>query len=65
MTYLARGAVWRDSNEYGSAITDFNEAIRLDPKNAQAYTLRGLALREQHEADMELKPSHQQPRRLS
>ena len=34
---------WSDKKEYDKAIADYNEAIRLDPKDANAYINRGMA----------------------
>jgi tetratricopeptide (TPR) repeat protein len=39
--YIRRGDIWLDKKEYDRALRDFNEAIRLDPKNAAAYICRG------------------------
>ena len=39
--YINRGIAWNDKEEYDKAIADFNEAIRLDPEDAQAYIDRG------------------------
>jgi tetratricopeptide (TPR) repeat protein len=41
--YVIRGGIWLEKGENDSAITDFNDAIRLDPKNARAYLGRGMA----------------------
>ena len=41
LAYLNRGDAWRDKKEYDKAIADYNEAIRLDPKDAVAYFNRG------------------------
>ena len=38
-----RGLVWEEKEEYDKAIADFDEAIRLDPKDAEAYNDRGEA----------------------
>jgi S1-C subfamily serine protease len=42
-TYLERGKAWRKKGEYDKAINDFDEAIRLEPKNSSAYYNRGFA----------------------
>lgn len=42
--YVRRGAAWGQKREFDRAIADYNEALRIDPKNALAYFNRGLAL---------------------
>jgi len=42
--YVRRGREWGEKREYDRAIAEFNEALRLDPKNAGAYFQRGYAL---------------------
>jgi lipoprotein NlpI len=39
--YTYRGNGYRDKNDLDRAIADFNEAIRLDPKDAVVFSLRG------------------------
>ena len=41
--FLDRGITLASQGEFGSAIADFTEAIRLDPNNAAAYFNRALA----------------------
>jgi lipoprotein NlpI len=48
---LCRGCAWNEKQEYDKAINDFNEAIRLDPKNPVAYQKRGYAWNEKKEYD--------------
>ena len=44
--YSARGNLYRDAKrDYGKAISDYSEAIRLDPKLSEAYLDRGRAVR--------------------
>jgi tetratricopeptide (TPR) repeat protein len=40
--YNHRGIVWHERGESDSAMADFNEAIRLEPRNEAAYFNRGL-----------------------
>ena len=39
--YLSRGYLWHKKKEYDKALTDYSEAIRLDPASAWAYKNRG------------------------
>src|SRR5580704_17342128 len=41
--YVSRGVVYKNKRGLDRAIADFDQAIRLDPKNTDAYTLRGMA----------------------
>ena len=41
----ARGNALSDQSEYPVAIEDYNEALRLVPRFANAYYNRGIALR--------------------
>ena len=41
--YITRGGAYYDLGQYERAIQDYNEAIRLDPKDADAYYNRGIA----------------------
>src|SRR6266478_418376 len=40
--YLVRAQFYEHSRELPKALTDYNEALKLDPKLAQAWQLRGL-----------------------
>lgn len=42
-TYLLRGHVYKELNDYTKAIEYYNKAIALDPKNQYAYSIRGHA----------------------
>ena len=46
-----RGVAWCRAKEYDKAIADFNEAIRLDPKDAPALQLPGRSLESKEEYD--------------
>jgi len=41
--YNNRGNAWYRRGDFDRAIKDFVQAIRLDPKDAQAYCDRGMA----------------------
>lgn len=41
--YRNRGAAWRAKGEFDLAIANYDQAIRLDPKNGNGYGQRGLA----------------------
>jgi tetratricopeptide (TPR) repeat protein len=49
--YNHRGIVWNARDEYDFAIADFNEAVRLDPRNEVAYFNRGLAWSAKNDPD--------------
>jgi tetratricopeptide (TPR) repeat protein len=39
-SYINRGFVWEKKKDYGKAMNDFDEALKLDPKNAGVYNAR-------------------------
>ena len=43
IAYVIRGLAWSAKNDFDHAITDYTEAIRLDPKNAVDFSSRGNA----------------------
>src|SRR5262249_38747638 len=45
-TWIARGDVKIDLQQYDSAVEDYSKAIALDPKNVTAHINRGVALAE-------------------
>jgi tetratricopeptide (TPR) repeat protein len=49
--HIDRGKEYAEEGQYDKAIHEFTEAIRLDPKNADAYHQRGLAYDQQKEYD--------------
>jgi tetratricopeptide (TPR) repeat protein len=46
-----RGASYNNKGEYDRAIADLNDAIRLDPNLAFAYTNRGFSYNNKDECD--------------
>ena len=42
-TYVGRGIAYCRNGNLQGALSDFNEAVRLDPRNARAYHNRGIA----------------------
>src|SRR5689334_12729546 len=51
-TYFNRGAEYNGKDERDRAIADFDQAIRLDPKDAKAYKFRGDAWAAKREFDL-------------
>ncbi|MDZ8133711.1 MAG: tetratricopeptide repeat protein [Nostoc sp. DedQUE04] len=45
--YFSRANLYSDRGDYRRAIADYNEVLRLNPKSAVAYALRGLAYQRQ------------------
>ena len=43
VAYVNRARSYSDKKDYDRAIADYSEAIKLDPRLATAYNLRGLA----------------------
>jgi len=43
ITFNSRGIAWHDKGDNDRAIADFNEAIRLNPKDADTFANRGIA----------------------
>lgn len=52
--YTNRGQVYADKGDLESALSDFNEALRLDPTNARGYASRCKMYRLKGELDMAL-----------
>ncbi len=44
-TFNNRGRLYDDTGDYGRAISDYDEAIRLEPDNAHAFNNRGVSYR--------------------
>src|SRR6185437_9331168 len=49
--YVARGLAWQKKGDGDKALADYNDAIRVNPKDALAYNDRGLLWRERGEPD--------------
>ena len=47
----SRGKAWYHKGDYDNAISDYTEAIRLNPNDADAYRFRGRAYRRQRKDD--------------
>jgi serine/threonine protein kinase/tetratricopeptide (TPR) repeat protein len=53
-TFMERGRAAYERKDYDQAITDFNQAIKLDPKFAKAFSNRGNAYMEKDQVDKAL-----------
>jgi tetratricopeptide (TPR) repeat protein len=51
ITFNSRGNAWRAKGDNDRAITDFNEAIRLNPRDAVAFDNRGNAWSDKRDND--------------
>jgi lipoprotein NlpI len=51
ITFNSRGIAWHDKGDNDRAIADFNEAIRLNPKDADTFGNRGIAWRNKGDND--------------
>src|SRR5262249_12709649 len=49
--YRYRGLAYRRTGDNDRAIRDYDEAIRLDPKNAVTYNIRGFAYHQKADYD--------------
>jgi len=49
--YVARGLAWQKKGDGDKALADYNDAIRVNPKDALAYNDRGMLWRERGEPD--------------
>ena len=52
--HLDRGKAWADKREYDEAITEYNAALALNPKSADAFCKRGDAWMQKGEIDKAL-----------
>lgn len=50
-SYTTRGMIWYEKDVYDHAVSDFDEALRLDPQYAPAYVGRANARRQMGELD--------------
>ena len=66
--YLNRGVVYNGKGDYDKAISEYTEAIRLNPKYVEAYNNRGYAYMgkkeydkaiEDFEAALRIKPDYE------
>jgi tetratricopeptide (TPR) repeat protein len=49
--YVARGLAWQKKGDSERALADYNDAIRVNPKDALAYNDRGMLWRERGDSD--------------
>ena len=54
LKFINRGVEWRLKGDYARALSDYDEAIRLDPKYADAYYDRCVAYNRQQKYDLAL-----------
>jgi len=47
LAYNNRGNIYRDEKDYNKALSDYNQAIRLEPNFALVYRNRGKMFKEQ------------------
>src|SRR4029077_14037182 len=52
ISYENRGNAYHDKGDMDRAIADYTEAIRLDPKNVNAYGHRGVTYRDKGDLDL-------------
>ncbi|VAX38794.1 hypothetical protein MNBD_PLANCTO02-1755 [hydrothermal vent metagenome] len=53
--YVARGLLWSSKGKYDAAITDYNKAIQIDPRQSDAWNNRGNAWRYKKEYNKAIK----------
>ena len=53
--YIERGQTYLKTGEWEKAYLDFDEAIRLEPNNAEAFRFRGASLYKMGEAELAIK----------
>ena len=51
IAYVARGLAWQKKGDLDRALSDFSDAIRLNPQDALAYNDRGMLWRERGDSD--------------